>query len=67
MAPASIISDDRQSHAELAVAKEADSQEAWITAAHSNTVSLLARALAAASSQERRNKNLRRTGSSYPE
>ncbi|CAL8311219.1 unnamed protein product [Gadus morhua 'NCC'] len=36
----------------LAVAEEADGQEAWITAAHSDTVSLCARALGAASSQE---------------
>ncbi|CAL8235142.1 unnamed protein product [Arctogadus glacialis] len=36
----------------LAVAEEADGQEAWITAAHSDTVSLRARALGAASSQE---------------
>ena len=36
----------------LAVAEEADGQEAWITAARSDTVSLRARALGAASSQE---------------
>ena len=36
----------------LAVAEEADGQEAWIQAAHSDTVSLRARALGAASSQE---------------
>ncbi|CAL8234387.1 unnamed protein product, partial [Arctogadus glacialis] len=36
----------------LAVAEEADGQEAWITAAHSDTVSLRAQALGAASSQE---------------
>ncbi|XP_059915070.1 TOG array regulator of axonemal microtubules protein 1-like [Gadus macrocephalus] len=36
----------------LAVAEEADGQEAWITAAHSDTVSPRARALGAASSQD---------------
>ena len=36
----------------LAVAEEADGQEAWIQAAHSDTVSLCARAQGAASSQE---------------
>ncbi|CAL8275769.1 unnamed protein product [Arctogadus glacialis] len=36
----------------LAVAEEADGQEAWIPAAHSGTVSPRARALGAASSQE---------------
>ena len=36
----------------LAVAEVADGQEAWIQAAHSDTVSLRARALGAASSQE---------------
>ena len=36
----------------LAVAEEADGQEAWIQAAHSDTMSLRARALGAASSQE---------------
>ena len=36
----------------LAVSEEADGQEAWIQAAHSDTVSPRARALGAASSQE---------------